>query len=134
MGHLDVPNGGGTPQQQKDFATGYALGMVGGVRNWMRRSRRTLNDDAPGGLRDDSGDSDDASIVSPARSPVLGHEETRGRPVGGGARGWHYRYTLCQRTVLFVALCAPKNGHRPVGRDPNESCIFVGFRETTAFE
>ena len=79
LGHLDVPNGGGTPQQQKDFATGYALGMVGGVRNWMRRSRRTLNDDAPGGLRDDSGDSDDASIVSPARSPVLGHEETRGR-------------------------------------------------------
>jgi choline-phosphate cytidylyltransferase len=53
LSHLDVPNGGqagGTPQQQKDFATGYALGLVGGVRNWMRRSRRTLNDD---GQRED---------------------------------------------------------------------------------
>jgi len=81
LGHLDVPvaNGGGTPQQQKDFATGYALGMVGGVRNWMRRSRRTLNDDKDL-MRDDSQDSDEGSIVSPARSPALGaREESRGR-------------------------------------------------------
>jgi choline-phosphate cytidylyltransferase len=78
LGHLDVPSANGTPQQQRDFATGYALGMVGGVRNWMRRSRRTLNDDS---RRDDSPDSDEGSIVSPvSRSPQLGsHEEPRGR-------------------------------------------------------
>ncbi|KIW05419.1 uncharacterized protein PV09_03929 [Verruconis gallopava] len=74
LSHLDVPNGGsnsGSPQQQRDFATGYALGLVGGVRNWMRRSRRTLTAE-----REDSPDSDDASVVSPTRSPQLGsHDE-----------------------------------------------------------
>lgn len=77
LGHLDVPGGtpGGTPQQQRDFATGYALGMVGGVRNWMKRSRRNINEQ-----RDDSPDSDDASFVSPTRSPQLDAiEAPRGR-------------------------------------------------------
>jgi choline-phosphate cytidylyltransferase len=42
LAHLDVPtsspaaNGSGSgQQQQRDFATGYALGLVGGVRNWV---------------------------------------------------------------------------------------------------
>jgi choline-phosphate cytidylyltransferase len=42
LSHLDVPtsspaaNGSGSGgQQQRDFATGYALGLVGGVRNWV---------------------------------------------------------------------------------------------------
>jgi choline-phosphate cytidylyltransferase len=77
LSHLDVPGAphGGTPQQQRDFATGYALGMVGGVRNWMRRSRRNINEQ-----RDDSPDSDDASFVSPMRSPQLDATEApRGR-------------------------------------------------------
>lgn len=39
LSHLDVPgvgaNGSGGPAQQKDFAAGYALGLVGGVRSWV---------------------------------------------------------------------------------------------------
>jgi choline-phosphate cytidylyltransferase len=43
LAHLDVPtsspaangSGSGGQQQQRDFATGYALGLVGGVRNWV---------------------------------------------------------------------------------------------------
>jgi choline-phosphate cytidylyltransferase len=88
LSHLDVPSingvpGGGTPQQQqRDFATGYALGLVGGVRGWMKRSRRTLNDDDDAAGRGDSPDSDEASVTSPTRSPQLGGREgppTRGR-------------------------------------------------------
>ncbi|KAF2430683.1 choline-phosphate cytidylyltransferase B [Tothia fuscella] len=79
LSHLDVPtsspagaNGaGGSGSQQKDFATGYALGLVGGVRNWMARSKRNLNDS-----RAESPDSADDS-GSPMRSPT--HEVPRGR-------------------------------------------------------
>jgi choline-phosphate cytidylyltransferase len=38
LSHLDMPTstpGNGTTTQQRDFATGYALGLVGGVRNWV---------------------------------------------------------------------------------------------------
>lgn len=41
LAHLDVPtstpaaNGSPSGGQRQDFATGYALGLVGGVRNWV---------------------------------------------------------------------------------------------------
>jgi len=45
LSHLDLPSPaskGGT--SSADFAAGYSLGLIGGVRSWMTRSRRTLND------------------------------------------------------------------------------------------
>lgn len=37
-GHLDVPRH--EPSAGNDFAAGYILGLIGGVRSWMTRSRR----------------------------------------------------------------------------------------------
>ncbi|EAW07901.1 choline-phosphate cytidylyltransferase [Aspergillus clavatus NRRL 1] len=37
-----VPNG-----RSEDFATGYSLGLIGGVRAWMMRSRRSLMESRP---------------------------------------------------------------------------------------
>jgi len=78
---LDVPtsspaaNGSGGQQQQRDFATGYALGLVGGVRNWMTKSKRNLNDSRP------DSDSEDLELGSPTGSMRSGHveEPKRGR-------------------------------------------------------
>ncbi|OJJ49568.1 hypothetical protein ASPZODRAFT_128055 [Penicilliopsis zonata CBS 506.65] len=39
MGRSDSPMGTG---RNEDFATGYSLGLIGGVRAWMMRSRRSL--------------------------------------------------------------------------------------------
>ncbi|KAL8706406.1 MAG: hypothetical protein Q9201_000552 [Fulgogasparrea decipioides] len=59
LSHLDVPraespNGG----DSQDFATGYSLGLIGGVRSWMMRSRTSLRDSQPGSSEsgDDSSD------------------------------------------------------------------------------
>ncbi|TLD22520.1 hypothetical protein E2P81_ATG07713 [Venturia nashicola] len=82
LAHLDVPtsspatNGSGSGGQRQDFATGYALGLVGGVRNWMTKSRRNLNDS-----RHDS-DSEENDLGSPTGSMKSGHtieEPKRGR-------------------------------------------------------
>ncbi|KAL1304570.1 hypothetical protein AAFC00_003544 [Neodothiora populina] len=47
LSHLEVPgsarssiDGGG---RNSDFAAGYAMGLVGGVRSWMQRTRRNLD-------------------------------------------------------------------------------------------
>jgi len=53
---LGVPAG-----SSSDFAAGYSLGLIGGVRSWMSKSRRNLNDG-----RVDSDSNDD----TPATSPV----------------------------------------------------------------
>ncbi|KAL9578872.1 MAG: hypothetical protein Q9212_005444 [Teloschistes hypoglaucus] len=49
LSHLDVPRAespsGGASH---DFATGYSLGLIGGVRSWMMRSRTSLRDSQPG--------------------------------------------------------------------------------------
>ncbi|EEP80921.1 hypothetical protein UREG_05763 [Uncinocarpus reesii 1704] len=44
--HLDVPNRPDSPGagRTEDFATGYSLGLIGGVRSWMMRSRTSLRD------------------------------------------------------------------------------------------
>ncbi|PGH19154.1 hypothetical protein AJ80_04234 [Polytolypa hystricis UAMH7299] len=43
---LDIPNRPESPGvgRSEDFATGYSLGLLGGVRSWMMRSRRSLQD------------------------------------------------------------------------------------------
>ncbi|EEH36050.2 cholinephosphate cytidylyltransferase [Paracoccidioides lutzii Pb01] len=47
---LDIPPsrpespGAGGVGRSEDFATGYSLGLIGGVRAWMTRSRTSLND------------------------------------------------------------------------------------------
>ncbi|KAF2398958.1 choline-phosphate cytidylyltransferase [Trichodelitschia bisporula] len=69
--HLDIPkSSNGAQTGSADFAEGYAFGLIGGVRNWMSRSRRTLNEES----RPQSPDSGD---TSPARSPI--GEPSRGR-------------------------------------------------------
>ncbi|KAF2740680.1 hypothetical protein EJ04DRAFT_454965 [Polyplosphaeria fusca] len=43
MAHLDIPRAN---DRSSDFNAGYNLGLIGGVRAWMARSRRNLNDDS----------------------------------------------------------------------------------------
>ncbi|POS86090.1 cholinephosphate cytidylyltransferas-like protein, partial [Erysiphe pulchra] len=56
---LDTQNSEGTGPGS-DFATGYSLGLIGGVRSWMTRSRQT-NDDSPQGSDSSEEDIDDCS-------------------------------------------------------------------------
>ncbi|KAM4066004.1 cytidylyltransferase-like domain-containing protein [Hirsutella rhossiliensis] len=44
----------GGPGNSKEFITGYALGLVGGVRTWMTKNRRTVADSRP--VSDDESD------------------------------------------------------------------------------
>ncbi|KAJ8119440.1 hypothetical protein O1611_g10613 [Lasiodiplodia mahajangana] len=54
-----------------DFMTGYTLGLIGGVRSWMTKSRRNLRDSRPA--------SDDESEESDSKS------NDRGRPVASAS-------------------------------------------------
>lgn len=47
LSHLDIPRASGAGERSSDFAAGYNLGLIGGVRAWMARSRRNLNDSRP---------------------------------------------------------------------------------------
>lgn len=48
LSHLDVPRAHAgpssptSPSHSSDFATGYSLGLVGGIRSWMTRNRRNV--------------------------------------------------------------------------------------------
>ncbi|KAK4696276.1 choline-phosphate cytidylyltransferase, partial [Lecanoromycetidae sp. Uapishka_2] len=77
LAHLDIPrpeSPGGSRGPSSDFATGYSLGLIGGVRSWMTRSRVSLrgSQSQPG-----SGDSEDDS--SDAKSPKEEKTPLRGR-------------------------------------------------------
>ncbi|KAI4644084.1 uncharacterized protein J4E78_009667 [Alternaria triticimaculans] len=77
LSHLDIPRANNT-RESSEFAAGYNLGLIGGVRSWMARSRRNLNDSRPQSPIDDSSDEQEA------RSPHLHkgeqqQEVTRGR-------------------------------------------------------
>ncbi|KAI9664583.1 MAG: hypothetical protein M1821_006029 [Bathelium mastoideum] len=58
LSHLDVPRREEkSSRNSNDFATGYSLGLIGGVRSWMTRSRRNLSENGPaseGGSDEDS--------------------------------------------------------------------------------
>ncbi|KAI4285313.1 MAG: hypothetical protein L6R38_000737 [Xanthoria sp. 2 TBL-2021] len=59
LSHLDVPRAESpSGRASHDFATGYSLGLIGGVRSWMMRSRTSLRDSQPGSSEsgDDSSD------------------------------------------------------------------------------
>ncbi|KAL8637448.1 MAG: hypothetical protein Q9228_005282 [Teloschistes exilis] len=62
LSHLDVPRAespsGGASH---DFATGYSLGLIGGVRSWMMRSRTSLRDSQPGSSESGEDSSDNKS-------------------------------------------------------------------------
>ncbi|KAF2275156.1 uncharacterized protein EI97DRAFT_434395 [Westerdykella ornata] len=46
LSHLDIPRHN-QERGSSEFAAGYSLGLIGGVRAWMARSRRNLNDSRP---------------------------------------------------------------------------------------
>ncbi|KAF7548392.1 hypothetical protein G7046_g8694 [Stylonectria norvegica] len=50
---------GGTNGNSKEFITGYALGLVGGVRSWMTKNRRTAQDGSRPPSDDESDESDE---------------------------------------------------------------------------
>lgn len=57
---LEIPGRADSPGPGSDFATGYSLGLIGGVRSWMMRSRQT-NLDSRHGSESSEDDSDDRS-------------------------------------------------------------------------
>ncbi|CAM1501056.1 Fc.00g102180.m01.CDS01 [Cosmosporella sp. VM-42] len=60
---------GGTNTNSKEFITGYALGLVGGVRSWMTKSRRTAQDGSRPASDDESEGSD--GNKSPSGTPKI---------------------------------------------------------------
>ncbi|CZT06356.1 related to choline-phosphate cytidylyltransferase [Rhynchosporium agropyri] len=69
---LEIPRPD-SPGPGSDFATGYSLGLIGGVRSWMTRSRQTNRDSLHG--------SDSSEEDSDERSPPRGRsgkEQTQG--------------------------------------------------------
>jgi len=60
---LEIPRAD-SPGPGSDFATGYSLGLIGGVRSWMTRSRQTNRDSLHG--------SDSSEEDSDERSPPRG--------------------------------------------------------------
>ncbi|KAH7125441.1 hypothetical protein B0J11DRAFT_306743 [Dendryphion nanum] len=69
LGHLDIPRASLNHERgSSEFAAGYNLGLIGGVRSWMARSKRNLNDSRP--------QSPSSEDESDAKSPV---EPPRGR-------------------------------------------------------
>ena len=73
LSHLDIPSGKGA---NSDFAAGYSLGLVGGVRAWMTRNRTSLRgtDSQRGSPGSSEADDDD-----PNRSPFSEKGSLRGR-------------------------------------------------------
>ncbi|KFX85771.1 hypothetical protein V490_09417 [Pseudogymnoascus sp. VKM F-3557] len=61
-----------------DFATGYSLGLIGGVRSWMTRSRSSNRNSRQGSDDSDADDSDEKS-PNDERSPNNEKTPTRGR-------------------------------------------------------
>jgi len=62
---LDIPRAE-SAGPGSDFATGYSLGLIGGVRSWMTRSRQTSRDSHRASDSDDD-DDDDSDEKSPPR-------------------------------------------------------------------
>jgi len=76
LGHLDIPHGERAPSN--DFATGYSLGLIGGVRSWMTKSK--VRESQPPSPSGSEADSEDAR--SPSDKPA-----TRGRRQRTSANG-----------------------------------------------
>jgi len=77
LSHLDIPRANNT-RESSEFAAGYNLGLIGGVRSWMARSRRNLNDSRPQSPIDDSSDEQEARSPQQHKGEQQ-QEVTRGR-------------------------------------------------------
>ncbi|KAF2745722.1 choline-phosphate cytidylyltransferase B [Sporormia fimetaria CBS 119925] len=65
--HLDIPRA--QDRGSSEFAAGYSLGLLGGVRSWMARSQRNLNDSRPQSPSDEeSSDERDVKELPRGRS------------------------------------------------------------------
>ncbi|MCJ1389253.1 hypothetical protein MMC18_002109 [Xylographa bjoerkii] len=71
LSHLDIPRqdspGGG--RASSDFATGYSLGLIGGVRSWMTRSRSNIRGSQPGSP-EGSSEEEDSDTKSPKEEKI----------------------------------------------------------------
>jgi choline-phosphate cytidylyltransferase len=84
---MDAAVGGGTPggsaasinqkQSNKDFAAGYAMGLIGGVKGWMQGSNRRNLSDSRAPSPSNSGEDDTPEAKSPVEQTARGR---RGRP------------------------------------------------------
>ncbi|KAF1921957.1 hypothetical protein BDU57DRAFT_68009 [Ampelomyces quisqualis] len=84
LSHLEIPGRGGA-RESSDFAAGYNLGLIGGVRSWMARSRRNLNDSRPQSPHDDSS-SDELDTRSPQEAPRgRSSKQTKSEPMDTAA-------------------------------------------------
>jgi choline-phosphate cytidylyltransferase len=68
LSHLDIPRANNPTRESSEFTAGYNLGLIGGVRSWMARSRRNLNDSRPQSPTDDLS-SDEQDARSPQEAP-----------------------------------------------------------------
>ncbi|KMU87136.1 choline-phosphate cytidylyltransferase A [Coccidioides immitis H538.4] len=75
--HLDNSNRPESPSvgRTEDFATGYSLGLIGGVRSWMMRSRTSLRDTlslpaSPSGSDEERNGTEDTKAEAPGNSKV----------------------------------------------------------------
>ncbi|KIW20364.1 hypothetical protein PV08_00939 [Exophiala spinifera] len=80
--HLEVPGSAerrsdspGRFSRSDDFAAGYSLGLIGGVKSWMMRGRRALRDSQP--------PSPDGSEDDEARSPLSATVSNGGEMISG---------------------------------------------------
>ena len=71
------PIPGGRGASSNDFATGYTLGLVGGIRSWMSRNQRNVGEGDNGTLDRSSGGNSSEDDLS--RSDDDASEEVRGR-------------------------------------------------------
>ncbi|KAK0614994.1 cytidylyltransferase [Bombardia bombarda] len=61
--------GVGSTNQTNDFITGYTLGLIGGVRGWMTKSRRQTQEDGSRPVSDDDSEEGDDKTTTTIREP-----------------------------------------------------------------
>lgn len=77
MSHLDLPGG---KNASSDFAAGYSLGLVGGIRSWMMRNRTSLRESNSQAPSSGSSDEEDGN-----KTPISEKGSSRGRKTNRSA-------------------------------------------------
>ncbi|MCJ1484697.1 hypothetical protein MMC06_004870 [Schaereria dolodes] len=78
--HLEVPRAESPGGMVSDFATGYSLGLIGGVRSWMTRSRTSLRGSQPGSPDTEEESSDEKNAkdeATPSRGRKSQHADSK---------------------------------------------------------
>lgn len=85
LSHLEIPGRAVGARESSEFAAGYSLGLIGGVRSWMARSRRNLNDSRPQSPHDESSsdEHDTRSLQEPSRGRT--GKQTKSEPMDTAA-------------------------------------------------